>query len=340
MYRQIVPSVLDSYGVTYKSIGNVQKGYRNESYPILLSKGTTVNLLFYKRESDTVSRFKRADSVSQFLADGGLPVRTRYDNRTLRLSNGTEPSYAALYTYLPGKTIPWEAYTKKHIKLLGYAMSDMHAVLSDMPINWSVHDGIAAQMTLLIHRMELYFTDESIRRAATTKLGVVIESTYFDRLRTVVAVVASSPDSHPLHMDMVRGNVLFSQAYQYNHWQIDDVAISGVIDFEKTAYGHPLFDIARTLAFLLVDCRSKDEAHIRRYFLTSGYQKRGRATYDHRATICGIPHAKLLDGLISLYLLHDLYKFLRHTPYESLDDNEHYIRTRNILIRHGMVRYL
>ncbi len=71
-----------------------------------------------------------------------------------------------------------------------------------------------------------------------------------------------------LHMDFVRGNILYSQ----NH----ELRISGILDFEKAAYGSPLFDIARTYAFLLVDCKYKSEKEIGKYFLRSGYIKRGK----------------------------------------------------------------
>lgn len=340
MYRPIVPSVLASYELDYVSIGRVQKGYRNESYPVGLRDGTTVNLLFYKREPGMLDRIKRIDDITNYLSREGLPVRVRRDSRTSVLRAADNVSYAVLYTYLPGKTISWEAYTKKHIKLLGAAMSDMHAILRGSAFSWSETTDITTDLQALLGRMDAYFGRAEVQRAIQDKLGIEIDMLSIPTLRRLVSRFDDTADRQPLHMDMVRGNVLFSTAHEDDRWQIGDVALTGVIDFEKTAIGHPLFDIARTLAFLLVDCVNKDETKVIRYFLLSGYSKRGRAVYDRHATINGASHAQLLDGLIALFLLHDFYKFLRHTPYESLQDNEHYIRTRNILIRHGMVRYL
>lgn len=340
MYRQIVPAVLEKFGVQYVAIRGVQQGYRNESYPVQLQNDKIVNLLFYKREPGIVDRIKRADVVAAHVATAGYPVRVRHDPRTLRLSKGALPTYAALYDYLPGHTIPWEAYTKKHIKLLGMAMSDMHACLANMPAEWSDACRITDELTNLSNRMQAYFSDENVTRAMRQKLGVAIDLETIRRFHALIRLFDSNERQQPLHMDMVRGNLLFDIASEHDVWQIGDVALTGVIDFEKTAYGHPLFDMARTLAFLLVDCAVKDETKIRRYFLFSGYNKRGHARYDYKATFAGATHGQLLDGLVEFFLLHDLYKFLRHTPYESLNDNHHYIRTRNILIRHGMVRYL
>ena len=121
-------------------------------------------------------------------------------------------------------------------------------------------------------------------------------------------------------MDFVRGNVLFEGS-----------EVVGILDFEKTAYGPVQYDVARTLAFLLVDCKYKDEAAVRRYFLQSGYTKRGAATLTYYPTI--------LETLIELFLIHDFYKFLRHNPYESLKDNEHFTRTVSVLARNGVLHY-
>jgi hypothetical protein len=220
------------------------------------------------------------------------------------------------------------------------AMSDMHAVLSDVTVAWPDKCDVVAESQTLLGRMETYFNDPDVMLALRDKLDITIYTSSIAEIRQLINVFENLPSRQPLHMDMVRGNVLFAPTGTDDVWQIGDIALTGVIDFEKTTIGHPLFDIARTLAFLLVDCSSKNETKILKYFLTSGYNKRGHATYDPHATIRGISHAQLLDGLIAFFLLHDLYKFLRHTPYESLPDNHHYIRTRNILIGHAMVRYL
>jgi Ser/Thr protein kinase RdoA (MazF antagonist) len=47
---------------------------------------------------------------------------------------------------------------------------------------------------------------------------------------------------------------------------LNNLAITGIIDFEKTAAGPRIFDIARTLAFLLVDCKAKTPAQVTNYF--------------------------------------------------------------------------
>ena len=123
-------------------------------------------------------------------------------------------------------------------------------------------------------------------------------------------------------MDFVRGNILFAED--------EKAQITGVLDFEKATWGPPVFDIARTLAFLIVDCKYKDEAKVRKYFLHSGYNKRGQAEFEP---------TELLEDLLNFFLLYDFYKFLRHNPYESLKDNEHFVRTRDFLLKRNIIAH-
>ena len=121
-------------------------------------------------------------------------------------------------------------------------------------------------------------------------------------------------------MDFVRGNILF-----------DGSDITGILDFEKTAMGHNFVDIARTLAFLMVDCKFKTVDKVVKYFLYSGYHKRGQMK--------DVGDKAILNQLIEMFLVYDFYKFLRHNPYESLHLNEHYVRTNHILDKRGVIFY-
>lgn len=337
-YQSLIPKVAAAFGVHYVAVGPLQKGYRNESYKLTLDSGENINLIFHKNERQALQRIQSADAASAILSNAFLPVRTRFDQRTLKVSDGKNDVYAGLYAYLPGKTIPWEAYTKDHIKLLGWAMSDMHATWRDASAVHSAH--LLTELEGLLGRMDRYFKDEGVREALRRKLSLSVDSSSLPRFMRLVQYVARYADSQPLHMDLVRGNILFAPATPGDRWQLDGVALSGVIDFEKTALGSPLFDIARTAAFLLVDCSSKEPADVVKYFLRSGYNRRGGAHYDPAAILGSQPQSQLLPGLICLFLLHDFYKFLLHTPYESLPDNHHFVRTRDILVRNNMVRYV
>jgi Ser/Thr protein kinase RdoA (MazF antagonist) len=323
----VIVKVLRAYGMRPVRLLAVQKGYRNESHAALLADGRRVNLILYKSEPDIVSRIKRANAVADYLASQGLPARSRVDPRIIRL-NGTR--YAAVYYYLPGSTIPWEAYTKAHIKLLGQTMALMHGILAGMPYPPADHS-IADEYLTVVRRMERYFTNPQTAAAVTAKLGVHVDTGMFQKLATVLTVCKQLPGQQALHMDFVRGNVLFQHI-------CGKPLVSGMLDFEKTGSGHPLFDIARTLAFLLVDCKYKKEDKVRKYFLLSGYAKqRGRlfkniTIYDRLKD-----DISLLERLLDLFLLYDFYKFLKHNPYESLDQNEHFVRTKQILINRNII---
>ncbi|HTH71998.1 MAG TPA: hypothetical protein VL737_01385, partial [Candidatus Pristimantibacillus sp.] len=133
MSKELAARILQQYGLEAREMHPVQKGYRNESYAATLTGGRMVNLIIYKREPEILSRIRCANYVSNFLASAGMPARATADPRILEGKVGEFVKYAALYTYLAGATIPWEAYTMDHIKQLGAAMSDMHAGLKPLP---------------------------------------------------------------------------------------------------------------------------------------------------------------------------------------------------------------
>jgi len=299
-----------------RHIHAVQKGYRNESYAADLADGRTVNLIIYKREPEILERIRAANHVANYAADHGMPARRTADERIIKLGWGDSIRYAALYNYLPGHTIPWEAYTMGHIKQLGAGLSDLHATLTLMPHADMPY--IVDECRAMLGRIERYFAKDDVHDAMAAKLGLAILDT--TRLRPALTECLELPGQHALHMDFVRGNILFAEN--------EEPRISGILDFEKTAWGAPIFDIARTLAFLIVDCKYKEEAKVRKYFLQSGYNKRGKAQFEP---------TPLLEDLLNLFLLHDFYKFLRHNPYESLQDNEHFVRTRDFLLKRNIL---
>lgn len=313
MPEGLIVRILDAYGVPHSRIAAPQKGYRNASYAV----DNTYNLILYKCEPDILARIKNAGAVGAAVAAAGLPARAPHDPRIITLLSGERIKYAALYNYLPGKTIPWEAYTMDHIKALGQTMSDMHHALAVYP----THDlpDIASESKALLKRMQRYFADENVTRALKQKLGIHSVKTDFAR---ILAASKKLPGQQTLHMDFVRGNILFEGSI-----------ITGILDFEKTAKGSPLYDVARTLAFLLVDCKYKSEPKVRKYFLQSGYIKRGAHPIKNYVS----EGQSMLEALIDFFLLHDLYKFLRHNPYEYLPQNEHFVRTKAMLLKRGRI---
>lgn len=199
----------------------------------------------------------------------------------------------------------------RRLKELGQTMATMHSAVRDYS---GMLPSLIGELTALHARMQQYFVNQSVSTALQQKLDIQVSVFNF----TEVFTHASRLPAQPLHMDFVRGNILFTGN-----------TISGILDFEKAAQGPPIFDIARTLAFLLVDCKHKPAAKIRKYFLQSGYVKRGGQQ---------LPSPNLLETLVSFFLLHDFYKFLRHNPYEYLPRNEHFMRTRSILLQRGLIR--
>ncbi|MDQ6984834.1 MAG: phosphotransferase [Candidatus Dojkabacteria bacterium] len=332
MTEKLIKKILKKYGYDVVKIYPEQSGYRNKSYAVdvmhlydsvraknILPLQRKRNLILYKNEQGIIKKIQNANAVSNFLAEQGIPSRKSL-GKIIRLHDEKIERFACLYNYLPGETISWEAYNKEHIKLLGKAMSDMHFYLKD----YSKKDKLESIDEIIknqANKMIQYFKKEGVRNAMVRKLGLICNINFINKfvgaenLRPLQNIY--SDQSIPLHMDLVRSNVLFDLDKN------KDIFISGIIDFEKVAKGNRIFDIARTLAFLLVDCKYKDPVKIRKYFLISGYKKR---------ELEDLPDLTHLNYLIYYFLTYDFYKFLRHNPYESLNSNEHFIRTKNFLL--------
>lgn len=324
--RPVIEKVLTAYGVSYVNIHDPQKGYRNQSFAVERDDGHLLNLILYKSEPGILARIQAANAVSDYLAARGFPSRRTANSRIVRLQSPGRQKFGALYHYLDGQTIPWEAYNQDHIKLLGKTMSDMHAALADF--RTADLPDVADEYLEIVHRMRRYFADEAVQQALNDKLLLHVVPGTFSQFELLLRTAKLLPAQQPLHMDFVRSNILFQDdPLEAGGFK---VRISGILDFEKTALGHPLLDVARTLAFLLVDCKYKQPQKVRKYFLGSGYIKRGQG-------ILPAKHLSMLEPLVELFLFYDLYKFLRHNPYESLPDNEHFIRTVQMLIPRHLV---
>lgn len=325
----LIKSILNKYNVEYVSILPPQSGYRNQIWPVVTKEGHTINLTIFKTDRDIINRIKNASQVSDWLFSKNMPTRKQLDPRLVSINWNSTKKVAGLYTYLPGYTIAWESYTKNHLKLIGLTMADMHKNLSNynhkLP---SVYDELVA----IANNMSLYFSKYDIQSAMTRKLYLCIDVSYIKILLNKTLMSKNLPHQQVLHLDFVRGNILYNdkninQNYKY---KINNLSISGILDFEKVSYGYVGIDIARTLAFLYIDCKYKKPSDVYKYFLVSGYYKHGNNE---------IKSIKFLTNTVLYFLLYDFYKFLRHNPYQDLHLNEHYIRTRAILVQFGIIKY-
>jgi Ser/Thr protein kinase RdoA (MazF antagonist) len=333
-----VDQALQLYGVTSGRLTATYHGYRNQVYVVQRQDGAALTLRLHKQEPDVLARLARTQRLCDTLHHLGQPVPAAVDTRILQLKNGRARRYASLLTYLPGETIPWEAYSMKHLKLLGWAMAALHRDVRR--VETTGFPRLVSEYSAILRRMQRYFERQTTVRAVAKKLGVSLPPSALETLRHFVAACQDLPDQQLLHMDLVRGNVLFSQSSETDGLTEERLALTGILDFEKAGLGHPLFDIARTLAFLLVDCSTKTDAQVRKYFVQSGYRKRGQSQVKPLSVT--LPHGvkcDVLETAIDLFLLYDFYKFLRDNPYESLAQNYHYMRTRDILLQKNLLHY-
>ncbi|MCW1908203.1 MAG: phosphotransferase [Candidatus Saccharibacteria bacterium] len=315
---KLVDSVCRLYGLTPTTYTIPNKGYRNRSYGFIAGK-EHYNLLLYKREARALELIKRANSVGDTLANSRFPARQTVDGRIIRVGN----RLACLYQYIPGVTIPWEAYTRRHLTELGSTMAQMHHLLSKTSLILpAVEDVLKAQLA----EMSVYFNQPGVLRALQIKLRLALTTKDLVGYAVTIDELKTLSGRQPLHMDYVRGNILFDESAAAP-------TITGVIDFEKAAMGHPLVDAARTLAFLAVDCKYQTPARAQRYFLHTGYLNNAADLENEMST-------NLFTQVINLFLLHDFYKFLLHNPYEALNENHHFRRTAALLVQKRLLRLL
>ena len=380
IHPELLNRIIDFYQLPVKTALPAQSGYRNTSIPLplklpldLTAAGDyplaavdKVNLILFKDEPRILTRRQNASRITSWLAKQGFPVRLMLgplpDPKTNKIapsskilaisrpsqqpaSSKTKKRLAGVFTFLPGETISWDAYTQKHLKLAGQMMSQLHTALARMPEKIEQHlPKQAVELATLSRRMKQYFQQPAVRTALDKKLSLSINPDWFSAQKKILEALTQIKTSQALHMDFVRSNLLFQQqpaaaladkpaqqkfSLDYHSTQSDPcLAISGVLDFEKAAVGPKIIDIARTMAFLLVDCKYKTDQQIRKYFLHSGYRKRGSSD---------LSNLELLNPLISFFWSYDFYKFLRHNPYQFLPKNQHFVRTKQFLLERNIV---
>jgi Ser/Thr protein kinase RdoA (MazF antagonist) len=227
----------------------------------------------------------------------------------------------------------------KHIKLLGQVLGWLHHDLANFPVKSL--DNKVSNLESKLATMNKYFVQKNVADSLEQKLKLGINKNIFVQFEQLLFQLSKLTKQQVLHLDFVRGNILFddspvnslpSKFIFTNQLKKNNPAsqlrISGVLDFEKTAYGPKVIDLARTLAFLIIDCKYKEADKVKKYFLNSGYQKRGQQKLTNR---------ELLEPLIAYFLFYDFYKFLKHNPYEFLPQNEHFVRTRQWLLKRKMI---
>jgi len=347
----IAKVLVQHYNLKPRCVTKLDGGFRNQCFRIFTNEKKQYVCIIYKSERGIDKLISNAHIVADFLKTEKFPVR--YPIQTLRgedfikHKDGGKVRRIAVYNYLPGRTIPWEAYTRRHLKSMGKTLSDIHYTLSQhrgdksqskkslnrkstIPHSRKRSESIIEKLPKWwrITRKEIEDMLEYFNRVEPwieKKLKVKLD---WDSVKAVLGDLVEDCRQFPsgvLHYDFTRGNIVFSSKLNE---KLDVYPIVGILDLEKVCYGPMIADIARTLAFLMVDCKYKDEQTVRKRFLQSGYQKRGNTKLAFDTEFY-----RVLDRLIAFFWLRDFWKFLEHNPYEYLYMNEHYLRTKNLLLK-------
>lgn len=294
-------------------------GYRNFVWRLHDMKGTSYCLVIYKSEPNIAAKISAAHASAAATAKTGLPVRlpiynvnqrTEVIQLTTQRANSVRNSepiqrLAVLYPFLSGETLPWNGFNAGHLHNLGRALALIHQ--SEL---MTEKDKLPVVETSLLVQLESsweYINSESRRDALKTKLKLSVD---LEKLAELLNQMKDFDwEDNPrrlLHLDLVRSNLLFKKE-----------ELTGIIDFEKTAIGPVELDVARTLAFLIVDQHHKSPSQIWRSLYLNGYLATGKQKLN-RANL------KLFTYYFWWY---DFYKFLLHNPYEDLPKNWHFRRT-------------
>ncbi|MBD3329774.1 phosphotransferase [Candidatus Dojkabacteria bacterium] len=313
-------------------IEELEQGYMNLVFRIGSEK-TSYICIIYNRNRYNDSKAQRYLSKSyqaaEFLSQNKIPVRTAYKNRNGGLisradfGDGKQRLFG-LYKFLSGSTIPWESYTRRHLRSLGRTLNQIHRTWAEYEnatgdfVKWNEYiEKDSKSMLEYFNRNEKFIK---------IKLGVKLDFSAYDLLIKSIQTTFQT-GFQLIHCDFVRGNILFSQKKLPKVYPI-----TGVLDFEKVMAAPIQVDLARTLAFLLVDCKYKTREEIIKYFITEGYLWKVEK---------GIPDSKLnfneIQKLVNYFWMRDLWKLLQCNPYEDLSLNFHYDKTVQKLIKQKLI---
>ena len=237
---QLIHKILKPFGLAQQvlKIAAAESGYRNTIVPITLESGQKLSLIFYKREPGIVKKIQRANYVSHELAKKGWPTRQAMTNQNsqsiIRLAVNHQVQYCCLYNYLPGHTISWSDYSQKHLKLLGQVLGYLHYDLATIkPI---IKKNELSEIVILrknLTEMNSYFCLKNVKSALEQKLNITQSSHCWQRWRDLLIVLEKAKPTQILHLDFVRGNILFNQLSDHNSTQ-SPVASKLGLDFDRT----------------------------------------------------------------------------------------------------------
>lgn len=305
-------------------IKEYKQGYMNYVLNISTKKGQifTGVLFNYNRYNGDFAKkmLENINICANYLTRFNIPVRKALLNKsgkTISIINlNQKQRFFTLYKYLEGNTISWEAYTRRHLRSMGQTLALIHN-------KWTNFNGNISY----IPKWEEYFNIDSINLMnyfdtnyihIAKKLGIKLNADYIKLLINNIKKISKSSKlkKQLIHCDFVRGNILFDNIKYKNIYKI-----TGVLDFEKTLIGPIEFDICRTIAFLLVDCKYKSYKEIFYYFLQDGYFKGKNISIN----------PETFQYLIRYFITRDLWKFLQCNPYENLYLNYHFNKTVKLL---------
>jgi Ser/Thr protein kinase RdoA (MazF antagonist) len=340
-------------------IAKIDEGYMNNCIIIrLLPQNQRLVIIIYNTnrysEEKSQNRIKNAYMAARVLNRNSIPVRIPLKTATSPPKDFIEinvtdqkTTILGVYNYLPGQTVPWESYTRRHLRAVGLYMRRIHHIWQQEDPNkypflpkWTDYIRNDSQ------KLFKYFKKN--QQYIKKKLDIEID---LDFIKTLKKQITNSPLHQPhlnqlVHQDLVRGNILFGSMKKKNIYPIH-----GIIDFEKILIANPITDLARTLSFLFVDCKYKTIPEIKKYFLDQGYfafetihnQKFPNAPKQSKLkqeTVTKEKNKKLLTELppfrhIKHFMLYfwvrDLWKLLSRNPYQDLMHNFHYKQTSNRL---------
>lgn len=172
-------------------------------------------------------RHRILQKLSEHLGKQGVATR-RLVPGSLQILPRSSLRWSAVYFGVPGQTISWSDYSLPLVSAAVKYLERIHQAGRSFPDRAE------------LDRVEL--SDPPVLPAAELTGCRVNRVAWRQRAERLACLNQGQKTATVLHGDYGRANIIF-----------DGERVAGVVDFDRAAWGHPVFDLGRFVSYLLLD---------------------------------------------------------------------------------------
>ncbi len=175
-------------------------------------------------------RYLLLEKLAEHMGQRGIATRHLAAPATIPLTQSGF-RWMAVYRGVAGQSIPWSDYSKRQIISATKYLAEIH----------EAGRSFAGRNSLVPLGARLDRWPE--KAAAAEWPGYKVNQAALTQIKTrLTALSHDQAASTVLHGDFGRANIIFQEE-----------SVSGVVDFDRAVFGHPLFDLGRFTSYLLLD---------------------------------------------------------------------------------------